>query len=94
MDVTYWHTAGFGALGLMAGVVAGGWYFSLLERNVAKLVAGTRTLAAALYGVRIAGIGLVLFILVKVGGGAALIGAMPGIHLARHVRLRWRLHRS
>ncbi|MDM8358071.1 hypothetical protein [Pandoraea communis] len=94
MDTHYWHLAGFGAMGLTAGTAAGGWYFVLLERNVAMLVAGSRVLAAVLFAARLAGISLVLLTLARFGGGAALLGAIPGLHLARHARLRWQLHRS
>jgi hypothetical protein len=75
------------ALGLAAGALLGWLYFAMLRRNTALYLGRSFALGLGMQLLRFAAVGLVFFLLARLGAGALLAGAL-GLLAVRRVYLR------
>lgn len=77
------------AAGGAAGLLAGALFFLAMRRNAELyLSGGPAWRPAALHLARLLGLAALLVLMVRVAGGAGLLGAFAGILAARTVALR------
>lgn len=74
-------------MGFVAGTALGGLFFGALWLTVRRLpsAAAPALLATGSYIVRLAGLGIGLYAVVRLGGAPALLAALVGLLVARQV---------
>lgn len=77
------------AVGFLAGVGLGGLFFGALWLTVRRLpfASGPVLLAGGSYLVRLCGLGIGLYVVVRVGGAVSLLSALLGVLAARQVMI-------
>lgn len=75
------------SVGFVAGVALGALYFGALWLTVRSIPSASAPvpLAAGSYLVRLCGLGIGLYVVVRVGGAVPLLAALPGVLAARQL---------